>query len=288
MILVTGATGNLGQLAVKELSKKLPPTKIAVLARSADKAAPLAAQGISVRLGDYEDQASLDAAFAGISRVLFISSSEVGARARQHARVIEAARKAAVELVAYTSILHADRSSLALAAEHLATERALEASGLPFVLLRNGWYLENYTEHLAGTLANGAILGAAGEGRIAAAARADFAAAAAEVVTREGQAGKIYELAGDEPFTLAELAAEVSKQSGKSIASVNLSPADYEAKLVSFGVPAGFAHVLADSDAGAEKGDLDDRSGDLKKLIGRPTTTLADAIRAGLAALNQG
>ena len=282
MIVVTGATGHLGRLVIAQLLQKVPAQQLVAAVRNPAKAADLAARGVQVRLADYTQPNTLDAAFAGVEKLLLISSNEVGQRAAQHQAVIDAAKRAGVTLLAYTSMLHADRNKMALAGEHQATEAALRASGLPFVLLRNGWYLENYTENLAPALQHGALLGSAGEGRIAAAARADYAAAAAEVITREGQAGRVYELAGDSPFTMAQLAAEVSRLARQPVVYKNLPPAEYAQALVGFGIPKPYAEVLADSDVGISRGELDDSSGELRRLIGRPTTPLATAISAAL------
>ena len=229
-----------------------------------------------------QDGASLDVAFKGASKVLLISSSEVGQRAQQHQNVIDAAKRAGVSLLAYTSVLRADTSPLGLAAEHVITEAAIRASGLPYSFLRNGWYLENHTEHLAPVLEHGVVLGAAQNGRFSSAARADYAAAAAAVLTA-AQPQAIYELAGDQGFTLAEYAAEVARQSGKAIVYKDLPQADFKAALVSVGVPEGFADLLADSDAGTAKGGLEDHGKQLSALIGRPTTSLLDAVKAALA-----
>jgi NAD(P)H dehydrogenase (quinone) len=278
MILVTAATGKLGRLVVEELLKKVPASQVAVGVRNTAKAADFAARGVQVRQADYSRPETLGAALAGVEKVLLISSNEVGQRAVQHQAVIAAAKKAGVRLLAYTSILHADHTRMALAGEHKATEEAIRASGLPFVFLRNGWYFENYTENLGPALAHGALVGSAGEGRVAAATRADYAAAAAVVLTMPGQENKVYELAGDAPFTMAELAAEVSRQAGKPIAYNNLSAQQYQGVLVGAGVPGPFAEILADSDVGASRGELNDSSGDLRRLIGRPTTPLADAV----------
>ncbi|MBZ4420504.1 SDR family oxidoreductase [Myxococcus sp. RHSTA-1-4] len=282
MILVTGATGKLGRLVIEELLKKVPASQVVAAARNPEKAGDLAARGVQVRKADYSQPETLGPALAGVEKVLLISSSEVGKRAQQHQAVVEAARKAGVRLLAYTSVLHADRSKMALAAEHKATEEAIRASGLPYVFLRNGWYIENYTENLGPTLAHGAFMGSAGEGRIAAATRADYAAAAVAVLTGSGHENKVYELAGDTPFTMAELATEVSRQAGKTIGYNNLPPEQYQAALVGVGVPGPFAAVLVDSDVNAAQGSLDDSSGDLRRLIGRPTTPLADAVAAAL------
>jgi NAD(P)H dehydrogenase (quinone) len=282
MYVVTGATGHLGRLVIDGLLKKVPAAQIVVAVRDPAKAAELAKQGVQVRRADYSKPETLPGAFDGAQRILLISSSEVGQRAMQHRAVIEAAKRSGGKLLAYTSILRADTSKLALATEHKATEEAIRASGVPFVFLRNGWYLENYTENLAPALEHHAFLGSAGEGRIAAAARADFAAAAVEVLTGSGHEGKVYELAGDTPFSMAELAAEVARQSGKPIVYKNLPPDQYQSVLVQAGVPAPFAQVLADSDVGASRGELADSSGQLRRLIGRPTTTLQDAVSAAL------
>ncbi|AKQ64873.1 NADPH:quinone oxidoreductase 2 [Myxococcus hansupus] len=252
--------------------------------RDPNKASDLAARGVQVRQADYSKPETLGPALQGVDTVLLISSSEVGQRTRQHQAVVDAAKKAGVRLLAYTSILHADTSGLALAVEHKATEEAIRASGLPFVFLRNGWYTENYTENLAPALAHGAIIGSSGEGRVAAATRADYAAAAVAVLTSKGHENKVYELAGDTAFTATELAAEVSRQSGKSVLYKDLPQADYAGALIGVGVPAPFAEVLADSDAGAARGELNDSSGDLRRLIGRPTTPLAPSVAAAVKA----
>jgi NAD(P)H dehydrogenase (quinone) len=200
----------------------------------------------------------------------------------QHRAVIDAAKRAGVKLLAYTSLLHADTSPLGLAAEHQETEALLRESGLPHVLLRNGWYSENYAAGVPAALAHGVLLGSAGSGRIASAARADYAAAAATVLTLNDQAGRIYELAGDTAYTLTELAAEISAQSGKEIAYKDLPEADYKAILLGAGLPEGLAALLADSDTGASKGGLFDDSHQLSQLIGHPTTTIATSIAAAL------
>jgi NAD(P)H dehydrogenase (quinone) len=282
MIIVTGATGKLGQHAVEALLGRVPASELAVAVRNPDKARTFAERGITVRHADYSRPETLRSAFGSGDRLLLISGSEVGQRVPQHQSVIDAAKAAGVRLIAYTSILHGDASTLALASEHIATERAIRASGVPFVLLRNSWYFENYTENLAGPLGSGVLIGSAGDGRIAAAARADYAAAAARVVSEEGHANQAYDLAGDVPFTMSELAAEIARQSGKAVVYKNLSRAEHVAALVGFGLPAPYAEALGDADAGISRGELDDASGTLRRLIGRPTTSLADAVKAAL------
>ena len=282
MIVITGATGKLGQHVIASLLTSVPAASIIAAVRNPAKAANLAALGVQVRQADYNDGASLDAAFKGATKILLISSSEVGQRAQQHQNVIDAARRAGVALLAYTSVLRADTSPLGLAAEHVITEAAIRASGLPYTFLRNGWYLENHTEHLAPVLEHGVVLGAAQNGRFSSAARADYAAAAAAVLTAD-KPQAIYELAGDQGFTLAEYAAEVARQSGNAIVYKDLPQADFKAALVSVGVPEGFADLLADSDAGAAKGGLEDNGKQLSALTGRPTTRLQDGVKAALA-----
>jgi NAD(P)H dehydrogenase (quinone) len=283
MIVITAATGKLGHHVVDALLAKVPATQIAVAVRNPDKAQDFAAKGIDVRHGDYAQPDTLRSAIRGADKLLLISSSEIGQRERQHKAAIAAAMAEKVPFLAYTSILHADTSRMALAVEHLATEKAIQASGIPYVFLRNGWYIENYSENLGAALAHGVLLGSAQNGKIAAATRKDFAEAAAFVLTGDGHANKTYELAGDQPFTLSELASVVASIAGKPISYQDLPVADYMKALVGFGVPSAFAEVLADSDAGIARGELDDRSGDLRKLIGRATTSLRSVIESAVS-----
>ena len=227
MIVITGASGQLGRLVISELLKTVPAAQIVAAVRHPAKAGDLAALGVQVRHADYTDPATLDSAFAGADKLLLISSSEVGQRVAQHRNVIDAAKRAKVGLVAYTSILRADSSPLGLAVEHRQTEALLKDSGLPHVLLRNGWYTENYLASIPPALAHGAYIGSAGDGKIASAARADYAAAAAAVLTRSDQAGKVYELAGDEANTLSALAAEITRQSGRTVTYQTLTQDDF-------------------------------------------------------------
>lgn len=280
MIAITGATGQLGQLVIEELLKTVPASQIVAIVRNPAKADALSQRGMVVRQADYTDQAAFTTALNGVDKLLLISSSEVGQRAAQHQNVINAAKAAGVKLIAYTSLLHADTSPLGLHVEHVETEKALAESGVPYTLLRNGWYTENYLASVPPALEHGVFIGAAGEGKIASATRADYAAAAAKVISEEGHAGKVYELAGDSAWTLSELTAELSRLSGKPVAYQNLSKADFAAALKGAGLPAGLADMLADSDTGASKGGLFDDSRTLSKLIGRPTTPLAESIKA--------
>ncbi|KPW76646.1 MULTISPECIES: SDR family oxidoreductase [Pseudomonas syringae group] len=279
MIVVTGATGQLGRLVIEQLLTRVPASQVIAAVRNPEKAADLSALGVQVRQADYSQPSTLNSAFAGAEKLLLISSSEVGQRLPQHKAVIDAAKSAGVRLFAYTSVLHADTSALGLAKEHRETEDYLQSSGLPFVLLRNGWYTENYVAGAQGALAHGAVLGSAGEGRISSASRLDYAEAAAVILTSaEDQAGRLYELAGDEPYTLADYAAELSKQSGKTLAYVDLPQAEFAAALIEAGLPDYVANLLADSDAAAAKGALFDDSRQLSELIGRPATPLAVTI----------
>lgn len=278
---VTGATGQLGGLVVEKLKEKGLASTIVALVRNPEKAAGL---GVDAREFDYNSPAKLVDALKGIEKLILISGNELGKRAEQHANVIEAAKKAGVKWVVYTSLLQADTSSLSLAPEHYATEKALQASGLTYTILRNGWYTENYTGSVAGAVAAGAFIGSASDGKISSAARADFADAAVAVVTGAGHENKVYELAGDESYTLAELAAEISKQTGKTIPYNNLPETAYADILKSFGLPELFAEAIASWDTGASKGDLFNESHQLSKLIGKPTTPLAETVKAALAA----
>lgn len=282
MIIVTAASGQLGRLVIANLLKTTPAGQIVAAVRDVAKAADLAAQGLQVRAANYNDPASLDAAFAGATKVLLISSSEVGRRVVQHRNVIDAAARANVGLFVYTSVLRADTSALSLAGEHRETEAAIIASGLPYSLLRNGWYFENYTAGLGGALAQGVLAGSAGEGRIAAAARADYAEAAAAVLTSAAPVEKVYELCGDSAFTLADLAAELSRQSGKEVPYQNLPQQEYEKVLLGAGLPPPVAQMVAGLDVAAAQGELDGEGRALSKLIGHPSATLAAAVKAAL------
>ena len=284
LIAVTGASGQLGRLAIQFLLSRHPAARILAIARDPAKIADLAEAGVQVRQGDYDRPDTLDAALAGVERLLLVSSSEIGKRAPQHQAVIDAAIRAGVSLVAYTSLLHADTSPLGLAVEHVQTEQALQASGLPHALLRNGWYAENYTAGIAGALQHGVVLGSAGDGRLSLAARADYAEAAAIIMASDAtQAGKVYELAGDHAITLTDFAALVARQTGIPIAYQDLPQQDYRDALLSAGLPGFVADLLSDSDAGAAKGGLFDDSGTLGRLIGRATTPIEDVIASALA-----
>ena len=279
MIAITGATGQLGQQVFANLLNTTAANQLVAVVRNPAKAEALSQKGVVVRQADYGDEVALTRALQGVDKLLIISSSEVGQRAPQHRNIINAAKAAGVKFIAYTSLLHADTSPLGLADEHVATEKMLADSGIPFALLRNGWYTENYLASAPAALEHGVFIGAAGEGKIASATRADYAAAAARVIAEDGHAGKVYELAGDHGWTLSELAAELAKQSGKNVVYQNLSQADFAAALKSVGLPAGLADMLADSDVGASKGGLFDDSHTLSKLIGRPSTSLAESVK---------
>lgn len=285
MIAVTGATGQLGRLALAALQRLSPNTPIVAAVRNPAKAQDLKAANVEIREADYDRPETLAAAFKGVDKLLLISANEVGRRLPQHTAAIDAARQAGVGFIAYTSILHADRSPLDLAAEHLATEQLLAKSGIPHALLRNGWYTENETGGLAGVLAHGAFIGSSGDGRYSWAARADYAEAAARVMLAPDQAGRIYELAGDDGLTMSELAAATSSVAGKPIAYANLSEADFAGALRVFGLPEGLAAILADSSAKAAGSALFDDKRALSKLIGRPTTPVRETLAAELRKL---
>lgn len=276
---ITGATGHLGRIVVNRLKEKIPAQNIAALVRTPDKAADL---GVEVREFDYNKPENLADALKGIDTLLLISANEIGQRARQHSNVIEAAKKAGVKWIVYTSILRADTSTLSLAEEHLATENAIKASGIQYTILRNGWYTENYTGSVGGALTGGAFPGSAGNGKISSAARADYAEAAVAVLTGKGHFGKTYELAGDESYTLSDLAGEISHQTGKNIPYRNLTESGYTDLLKGFGLPDGIAGAIAGWDTSASNGDLFDDSHQLSKLIGRPTTSMSRSVKDAL------
>ncbi|MEU9182123.1 SDR family oxidoreductase [Streptomyces sp. NPDC048550] len=282
-IVVTGATGALGRLVVEELLNRVPAERVAVVVRSKEKAADLAEHGVEVRVADYDAPETLAAAFRSGDRVLLISGNEVGRRVPQHTAVIEAAQAAGVAQLAYTGILGGPEADFDLAAEHKVTEQAILDSGLPYTFLRNGWYHENYTHHLPTVLEHGAVVGSAGAGRIASAARADYAAAAAAVLTGEGHLNQVYELSGDTAWSLAEYAAEIAAQSGKEVAYTEVPADAHLSILTGAGVPEGFAAILVDVDAAISRGRLAHTGGDLSRLIGRPTTPVAHAITSALA-----
>jgi len=281
IIAVTGATGQLGRLAVQFLlDRGVAATDVVAIGRDVAKLDDLAARGVQVRRADYDQPETLTPALAGVEKLLLVSGSEIGRRLAQHTAVIEAARAAGVDLLVYTSSPNADTASYSIAAEHRATERVLAESGVPHVVLRNGWYLENYTAQLSTYLEHG-IVGAAGDGRIAAATRADLAEAAAVVLTTDGYAGQLLSLGGP-AFTMAELAAELSQQSGRDVSYTDLPEAQLVEVLVGAGLPRPFAAVLADADTAASMGGLDLDPTDLEKVLGRPATTLSEAVRDAL------
>jgi NAD(P)H dehydrogenase (quinone) len=284
MIAITGANGQLGQLVVQGLLHAIPAAQIVAVVRRPDQADSLRALGVQVREGDYDRPATLEQAFQGIDKVLLISAVQRGERVRQHKAVIDAARRAGVKSIAYTSLLRADTSRLILAGEHLETETYLKHSGMLYTILRNGWYLENHTGSLPAAIAHGAVIGSAREGRFASASRADYAGAAVKVLTEPGHDGKIYELHGDEAFLMADFAAEISKQSGRNIPYTYLLPDDYAGVLLGFGLPKSIVEVVVDADVMSTLGELDGSGSTLSTLLGRKTTSLAEAIAAALPA----
>lgn len=279
MIAVTGANGQLGQLVINGLLKHIAAANIVALVRDPNKATALTKLGVTVRQADYNQPDTLPAALQGVQKLLLISGSEIGKRVPQHQAVIAAAKQQGVKLLAYTSILHADRNPMQLAAEHKATEQAIQTAAIPAVILRNGWYTENYTESAPNNIGSGLVMGCASDGKLHTASRQDYAdAAVAVLLSAEPQAGKVYELAGDTGFTLSEYAAEIGRLSGRAVHYHNVSQAEYADFLCQIGLPGGFAAILADSEAQAAKGFLADDSQTLSKLIGRPTTTLQQSL----------
>lgn len=283
MYAVTGASGQLGRLVIEALIAKADPATVVALVRDPAGLAELADRGVSVRVFDYNSPDTLPSALEGVDRLLLISSNELGQRERQHRTVIDAARAAGVGFIAYTSILHADDSPLGLAVEHRATEVAIRESGIPHALLRNGWYTENYTMSAGPAIEHGAVIGSTGAGRISTATRADYAAAAAAVLLSKDEGNRTYELAGDTGFTLTGYAEALAEASGKPVVYVDMSEDDYRVALEGIGLPAPLAGMLADSSAKAAGGALFDDGHALSRLIGRPTTPLAETVKAALA-----
>lgn len=283
MYAVTGASGQLGRLVIDALLRTVAPSEVVALVRNPSKLADLAARGVVVRAFDYDAPATLVPALAGVDRLLLISSSEVGSREAQHGAVIAAARTAGVGYIAYTSILHADANPMNLAIEHRATEAAIAASGLPHAFLRNGWYTENYVMSVAPAIEHGALIGSAGDGRVSSASREDYADAAAAVLVDGSVETRIFELAGDDAYTLTDFAAAIGDIAGRRVIYKDLPQDDYRGVLESAGLPAPIADMLAESDAKAAQGSLFDDGRALSTLIGRPTTpwrtTLAAAMK---------
>jgi NAD(P)H dehydrogenase (quinone) len=279
-IVVTAATGHLGQLVIDELLQRVPADQVVAVARNAEKAAALADRGVEVRIADYNDPAALAQAFGAGDTVLLISGLEPN-RVEQHKSVIAAVKDAGAARIAYTSVLGGPSADFTLAADHITTEQAILDSGLPYTFLRNGWYNEVYTDQIAVQLEHG-VVGSAGDGRIASASRRDFAAAAAVVLTGEGHEKKAYELNGDGAWTLTEYAAELSKQSGQDVAYNNLSTSEHVQVLIGAGFPEPLAQMFAGVDTAIEHGLLSGRGSDLSRLIGRPTTPITDTIAAAL------
>lgn len=283
MIGVTGANGHLGHLVIERLlDREVPPDRITALVRDPAKAADLAERGVSVRHADYEQPNTLQPALADVEKLLLVSSPEVGQRLTHHRNAIDAAKYAGVGLLLYTSILRADVSQLALATEHIATERLLHEAGMPYLILRNGWYMENYTQNLDRVIESGTLYGAAGKGRVAAATRGDYAEAAAVLLTEDHGVDRVFELCGDEPFTYDELASAIGKTAGTDVVYQNMDPEAYAQALTESGLPLSAAMMATDADEGVARGDLDSGSTELVDLIHRPTTALHDALRAAI------
>lgn len=284
MIAITGATGQLGRLVADRLLALAPGRPFAALVRDTAKAAALTARGVEPRRADYDDTGALDQALRGVDTLLLISANEIGRREAQHRNVINAARRQGVRRIVYTSLLHADTSPLSLAGEHRQTEALLRSSGVAFTILRNGWYTENYAATAVNALASGVFYGAAGGGKIASAARADYAEAAARTLLGNAPSGTVLELAGDTAYTLDELASTIARQTGRPFSYKNLSEPDYKTALLQAGLPEALAGAIAGWDTGATHGALFDDSRHLSRLLGRPTTPLAETVRTLLQA----
>nr|WP_321405774.1 SDR family oxidoreductase [uncultured Carboxylicivirga sp.] len=277
---VTGTSGQLGRIIVEKLKERIASNNIVGLQRSPEKSSDL---GIEIRKFDYDHPEILGDALIGIDKLMLVSGNEIGKRIKQHTNVIEAAKKAGVKLIVYTSLLKADSSTIVLAEEHCTTENILHKLNIPNVILRNGWYTENYTESLTDVIATGTLYGSSADGKISSATREDYAEAAAVVLTTEGHTGKIYELANDESFTMSDFATEISRQTGKDIPYINLPVDEYAQALMQSGMPESYAQFLAGTHIATENGDLFDDSHHLSTLIGRPTKTLRNVISDALS-----
>jgi NAD(P)H dehydrogenase (quinone) len=284
---VTGASGHLGRQVVEHLLKRdVPAGEIVAVVRTPAKVADLAERGVVVRQGDYSRPETLAPALDGVRTLLLVSGTEVGRRVQQHTAVIDAARDAGVQRILYTSILRADTTANPIAPDHRGTEEALRASGVPFTVLRNGWYTENYTDRLGEYLERGEILSAAGTGRVSAATRDDFAAAAAAAMLRENDADDtddaddaVLELGGPS-FSFDELAAAVTEVAGRTVVHRAMTPGELAAVLEGAGLDAGTAGFVAALDESIARGELRTDSDDLARLLGRPATSLREAIEA--------
>lgn len=279
-IAITGATGQLGRKVIKHLKDRMDAKQIVALARNAGKASDL---GVQVRLFDYDKPETLRKALSDVDTLFLISASEIGKRVKQHTNVLTAAKEAGIGWIVYTSLLRADTSTINLAGEHVATEKAIMESGIDYTILRHGWYTENYTGALGNALAAGTLIGSAGDGKISSATREDFAEAAALVLLDSDNKGRVFEFAGDEGYTLSELAAEVSTQTGKNIPYSNLPEDDYARELNKAGVPKGISDAIANWDTSASQGDLYDDSHQLSEILGRSTTPLSQAVKDALS-----
>ena len=281
-LLVTGASGHLGRLIVESLlDRGVPASEIRAGARDTSKLADLADRGVVAVRVDYDDAASVADAVAGADRVVLVSGSEVGRRVAQHTTVIDAAARAGVQQLVYTSAPRATTSALLLAPEHKATEEAIAASGVPATILRNNWYTENYLSTLAEARETGIVTSSTGAGRVASASRRDFAEAAAVVMTEDGHEGRVYELGGDEAWDFAELARAIGEVLGREVRYMAQTPEEQTAALTAAGLDAGTVGFIVGLDGNIRDGLLGEVTGELSRLIGRPTTPLVETLRAG-------
>jgi NAD(P)H dehydrogenase (quinone) len=280
-IAIAAATGQLGRLVVQSLKTRAPREESVALVRSPEKARDL---GIAAREADYDRPETFVRALEGVDTFLLISGPVPGARVAQHRNVVEAAKAAGVKRIVYTSVIHGDVSPLDIAADHRAAEADIMASGIAYTIVRNGWYTENYASAITGALASGAVLGSAGDARISSATRADYAEGIAAVLAGAGHEGRIYEFAGDDAWTMSDLAAEIARQSGRTVVYRDMPPAEYASILAGFGIPEGVAKAIAGWDVAAAQGALFDDSRTLSRLIGRATTPLSDSVAEVIAA----
>lgn len=288
-LLVTGASGQLGRLVLDSLlASGKSPASIIATTRDTAKLADYAAKGVIVRLADFDDAASLDAAFAGADKVLIISTDALdqpGKRLAQHKAAVAAAKEAGAKHILYTSMPQPDDSLVTFAPDHLGTEEAIKATGIPYTILRDGWYAENLFMSLPHALETGSWYTSTGEGRIAHITRADTAAAIAGAVLKAGNESKTYTLTGTKSRTAEEIAAIVSAATGKPLKVVHVTDAQLAEGLKAAGLPEGFIPTIVSFDANTREGKIASVTSDAETLSGRKPTSFEDFVAASKAAL---